>query len=149
MLKMSQRLNYIRNIVYDDTNIVSTVSDAPQTYNTILQEFKKNGSMRNVLRRRFSRLVKQGKVWKVFIPGTRFGVSLFLHPDPDYNIIVRPKDIGVDVFYFFEFEEDDVYLEISCYWSLNDEDWDEWAYHKKPLFIKKVDFRGGGFRFWQ
>lgn len=146
---MSQRLDYIRNIVYDDDNIVSTVKTAPQTYNTILQEFKENGTMRHVLRRRISRLVKQGRVWKVLIPGTRFGVSLFLTPEHDYNIIVKPKDVGVNVYYFFEYHEDDVFIELSFYWSLNDDSWDEWSYHKKPLFIKKFDFRDGGYRFWQ
>jgi len=127
----------IKKIVYDDDKIRNVIKNAPQSYNSILQHHKDNGTMQVVLRRRISRLVKKGSVWKLRIPGTRWGVALFCTPEHDYKIIVVDSLIGVKIYYFFEFKDYDTYITIDDYWEMNTKGWCEWNYKNIPLKIKK------------
>jgi len=51
--------DYIREIISDYDKIVDVISNAPQTYNSILQTCKDNGTMQQILRRRIRILSKQ------------------------------------------------------------------------------------------
>lgn len=127
----------IRTVVYNDENITSVIKNAPQTYNTILQHQKDNGSMQVVLRRRISRLLKQQKIWKLRIPGTRFGVAIFCTPEHDYSIMVEDSIIGVKIYYMYDMSEDDNSFTLENYWELKGPSYSKWQFYNEPKIIKK------------
>lgn len=127
----------IRKVVYDDANIRNAIANQPQTYNTILQHHKGNSTMNVVLRRRLSRLIKQDAVWKLRIPGTRFGLVIFCTPEHDYKIMVTQSLKGVRVFFMYDFESVDNVFVLNDYWELKGKGWSRWEYSSEPLRIKK------------
>ena len=138
----------VRNIVYNDEEIVKAIERAPQSYNTLLQHCYTNKTMDQVLRRRIKRLLKENKIWKVRVPGTRFGLVLFCVPEHDYKILVKQKIIGVSIYYMYELEEDDKYVILNNYFELKD-CWSKWEHKKETLKIPKYTLRDGGFRLWE
>lgn len=138
----------VRNIVYDDEEIVKAIEKAPQSYNSLLQHMYENQTMLYVLKRRIKRLLKEDKIWKVRVPGTRFGLVLFCVPEHNYKILVRQKLIGIDIFYMYDLEEDDNFVILNNYWELKD-CWSKWVYNDVPLKIPKYTLRDGGFRLWE
>jgi len=148
---MTEQEQAIRSIVYNDENIVNVIKEAPQTYNTLLKSMKDNGTFQCVLRRRIKRLVNQQQIWKLRIPGTRFGLVVFCTPEHDYKILsLNPVGFKtVKVFYFFDFEETDTEIILENYWQLAGPNWSKWEYCSEPKKIEKYKLRDGGFTFWQ
>lgn len=134
---MQDRETAIREVVYNDENIVNVVRESPQTYNSILKEYKDNGTMQVVLRRRLSRLVKNNSVWKLRVPGTRFGLVIYCTPEHDYKIIVVESLVGVKVYYLYDFKDYDSYIVVDNYWELVGKGWSQWKYSDTPLTVKK------------
>lgn len=105
--------------------------------------------MQVVLRRRTKRLLKEQLLWKMRVPGTRFGLVLFCTPEHDYKILVFHGMARVQIFYMFEYKEtkDDVILD--NYWELKGPNWSKWEYIDIPLKIPKHKMRDGVFRLWE
>jgi len=116
----------IKEKIQDIDLIVEEIKIQPQTYSTILKDEVYNTTCQFLLRKKLNRLVKQGVVFKTTIPGTRFGqVILYIEPK-EYNIVVENDRIGVNVYYFFEYETVGEYrMRIKKYWVLNDNKWIE------------------------
>lgn len=138
----------IREVVYDDDKIVECIRNAPQSYNSILKHLYNNKTMQLVLRRRIKRLLKLNKIWRMRVPGTRFGLVLFCTPEHDYKILISQKLIGVNIYYMYDFEDNDNFVVLNNYWELKD-NWSNWVYNEKPLKIPKYTLRDEGFRLWE
>lgn len=139
----------IRAIVSDDDNILNIIKNAPQTYNSLLQEFNVNGTLQQILRRRIKRLIKENKIYKLRVPGTRFGLVLFCAPDHEYKILVCQTLTGVNVFYMYVYDEDKYNIILKNYWQLNKPGWCHWNYNTSTLKIPKYALREGEFRIWE
>ena len=141
---------YIREILSDYDNIVNVIKSAPQTYNTILQKVcYKNGTMQQILRRKISKLLKLERIWRMRIPGTRFGVAIFCTPNHDYKILVSDNGlVGVRVFYFYDYKDDGINIILNNYWELKGPSYSSWEYNEDELVLKKFSLRGGVNRFW-
>jgi hypothetical protein len=138
----------ISEIVYDDYNIEDVVTQAPQTYNTILQHLHKNGTLLVILKRRISRLKKQGRLLMTRIPGTRFGMCLFMSPKHEYKVLILHTTIKVRVFYMYDFKTTDKEVILENYWELTGSHMDKWTYSDEPLSVKRYALRDGGFILW-
>lgn len=138
----------VRSVVYNDDNIVSVIKETPHSYYTILGDYRDNGSVQLVLRRRVSRLIKQSRIWRIRVPGTRFGLVLLLHPDRDYYIVTTNSSLGVNVYYCYDYSEDDFYLYIGEYWVLKGPKWSRWVHKLDSLKLLKSDGREGGVMIW-
>jgi hypothetical protein len=145
---MKSREDAIREVIYDDDNIIALIKHAPQTYNSILKEFYQCGTFQVVLRRRISRIFKNDKIWKMRIPGTRFGVVLFCTPEHDYKMIAYDGLGKTRVFYMYEFAEDDRDIIVEHYWELEGDSWNKWTYHNELLKIPKIGDRNTVVRIW-
>jgi len=145
---MKDKESAIREIVYNDDNIVQVIKESPQTYNSILQEFKDNGTMQYVLRRRVSRLIKQNRIWKMRVPGTRFGLVLFCTPEHDYRMITYDGLGKTRIFYMYDFDEDKHNFILNKYWELKGPNWSKWIYCETKLYIPKIGDRSSVVRFW-
>lgn len=147
--KMSQKEEVIKSIVYNDDNIVNIIKEAPQTYNSILKHLKDDGTLQVVLRRRLKRLVKNQRIWKMRVPGTRFGLAIFCTPEHDYKILVSHGLGKTRIFFMYDFEENDKEVILHNYWELLGPNWSTWQYSSEPLKIPKYALRNGGFRLWE
>jgi len=146
---MNKKEQSIRRVVYDDNNIVDYVKNSPQTYNSILQDFKDNGTMQVVLRRRISRLLKQNRLWKMRVPGTRFGLVLFCTPEHDYKMLTFDGLGKTRIFYMYNFEEDNKNFILENYWELKGPNWSKWKYFNDVITIPKLGDRNSVVRLWQ
>jgi len=147
---MNNKEEAIREIVYNDDNIVKLIKEAPQTYNSILQEFKDNGTMQCVLRRRISRLLKQNQLWKMRVPGTRFGLMLFCTPEHDYTMIAHDTIIGkTRLFYALDYKSTDNMIILENYWELKGPNWSKWKYENDILKIPIHGNRSDTVTIWE
>lgn len=121
----------IANKIYNIELVIEDVKKEPQTYSTILKENNFNCSLNIILRRKLNKLFKHGTLLKTSIPGTRFGqVIIYIEPRP-YRILVENSRIGVNVYYFYEFERvSKFYIKVKNYWKL---DYNKWVEYKEPL----------------
>lgn len=140
--------NEIRQILSDDDNIVDLIEDSPHSYNSILSSYKNNGTFQQILRRRLKRLCKENRVWKLRVPGTRFGLVIFCSTDAKYKILTSQTMIGVRIFYMYDYKEDDKYVILNKRWEL-DSQWIYWTKHEDELKIPKFSLKNGGFRLWE
>ena len=141
---MKNKEEAIREVIYDDNNIVACIKESPQTFNSMLKDFKDCGTFQVVLRRRMSRLLKQDRVWKMRVPGTRFGLVLFCTPEHDYKMICYNTIIGkTRVFYALEYETTDTFIILENYWELKGPNWSKWEYcndiFKIPVYGNRSD----------
>ena len=115
-----------REKVYDCCIIIDELKLQPHTYATILTDEEcYNATMQFILRRKLNKLCKEGKIYKTLIPGTRGQVILYIEPR-NYKIIVVNNRIGVNVYYFFKYEQiSKLYIKVDKYWLLNNTRWDE------------------------
>jgi hypothetical protein len=146
---MTDKEQLIRDIISDDDKIVMIISSAPQTYNSILQHMKDDGTMQQILRRRVSRLLKENKIWKMRVPGTRFGLCIFCTPDREYKILISQCLTSVKIYYMLDFNEDENNVILENYWELMGPNWSRWVYNDTPINIPKYRLREGGFRLWE
>lgn len=142
---MKTKEECIREVVSCDDKIFQVISQAPQTYNTILQTQKDCGTLQVILRRRVSRMLKEDRILRVRVPGTRFGLTLLCSQDRDYKIIVSDNRLHHRVFYCFDYDEMDTKIVLHNYWELKGPNWSRWVYCDDELNISK----GGLLRLWE
>lgn len=138
----------IREIISHDDNIVKLLKIRPETYKSILQSCCGPGTYDQILRRRIKRLFNEGRIWKLRVPGTRFGLCIFCDPNPDYKILTSQTMTGVRIFYMYEYEENNKYVILNKRWEL-DSEWIYWKKFEDELKIPKFSLRDGGFRIWE
>ncbi len=146
---MKDKEEFIRDIVSDDDKIVNVVKQAPQGYNSILQHMKDNGTLQVILRRRVKRLCKEQRLWKMRVPGTRFGLVLFCTPERTYKILISQGLTKVRIFYMFGVEDNGHHIVLKDYWELKGPNWSRWEFSDDILKIPKYTLRDGGFRLWE
>jgi hypothetical protein len=108
---------YIQSCVYNTDNVIEKLNVFPQTYKTILKQMCDDSTCQFILRRKINILLKQGKIYKSYIPGTRFGECLFYIVPKKYNIIIESGRAGSNVFCFFSYKKiNKFYIEtFDCY----------------------------------
>lgn len=132
---MSNTEQEIRDTILNIDKAISKINKFPQTYNTLLQQCKSNGTYQMIVRRKLNNMWKDGYISKAVIPGTRRGLVLFTSNEPDYEILVESARTGVNVYCFYNFEwKNDFALTLDKYWKLESEEWIE---HNKPVVISK------------
>ena len=146
---MKDKEQIIREIVSSDNNILSIISQSPQSYNSILQHMKDNGTLQVILRRRIKRLLKEHSIWKMRVPGTRFGLVLFCTPEHKYKILISQGLTRVRIFYMFNIKDTDSNIILKDYWELLGPNWSVWVFSDNVLKIPKYTLRDGGFRLWE
>jgi len=145
---MDEEEKNIREMLSDDDNIVEEIKECPHTYYTLLKNHYDNGTYQQILRRRLKRLVKEDEIWKMRVPGTRFGLVLFSLPNHKYKILISQGLVNVRIFYMYEYSEDDNDVILKKYWELKGTKWNRWMYSDDILKIPKFSLRDGGFRLW-
>lgn len=138
----------LRNFLSDDDNIEKLIKTRPQTYNSVLGIFNKNGTFQQILRRRLSRMFKEQRVWKIRIPGTRWGLVLYCHPNNDYKIISTYGIMDVNIYYTYKIKETEDNLIIKDCWELVGDNWSKWRKKEEGLNIPKNKLRYGCYRIW-
>ncbi len=113
-----------RERFWDINLVVQEIKEFPQTYNTILGEYKSNGTCQTILRRKLNNLLRQGVIYKTSIPGTRFGQAIFYSMPKKYFILVEAGRTGSTVFCFFAYKQvSRYYIQISPCWKLKNGVW--------------------------
>lgn len=112
------------NVLSDDELVFKQLENTPHTYKSFLDNHYKNLTYQKRLKRRLLRLVKQGFVWKISIPATRFGVSLFMKKNPDFWI-----------FSYQTYNDNYIYV-CKSFSNLNNKS----IKLKNPFFLKGPDF---------
>ena len=127
--------NKIDEKVWDINLILEELKELPQTYDTLLYGNKRL-TLSTILRRKLNNLCKSGDIYKLIIPGTRFGKVLFYHPQRKYNITILANRTGQnDIYCFYEYTNMDRYrMVIQEYWELKNS---QWINNKKELIIFK------------
>jgi hypothetical protein len=146
---MKTKEEYVREIISDYDKILEVISNAPQTYNSILQSCKDNGTMQQILRRRIRILLKEQRIWKMRVPGTRCGLAMFCTPIHDYKIIISQGMIGVRIFYLINYKETDAEIILNNYWELKGPNFSNWIYSDDEHVIKRYALRDEVFRIWE
>jgi hypothetical protein len=124
----------VQEKLYNTDLIVEELKSAPQTYATILKEEVYNATYQFSLRRKVNRLCKDGLIFKTTIPGTRFGQAILYIEPKGYRIVVEASRIGVNVYYFFNYERmGKFYIKLLKYWELSGVNWVE-KNNEKMLF---------------
>jgi len=114
----------IREKVYNIDLVIEEIKKFPQTYNTILQELKKDGTCQTILRRKLNRLCKDGAICKTSIPGTRFGKAIFFFNPKKYYILIEAGRMGSEVYCFFNYLRlGRYYIQLNKYWCLKEGFW--------------------------
>jgi len=117
-------MNEIRNKVHNINLVIEDIKIFPQTYNTILQELKTDGTCQTILRRKLNRSCKSGDICKMSIPGTRFGKAIFYCNSKKYYILVEAGRMGSEVYCFFDYiRRGKYYIQVDEYWFLKDGFW--------------------------
>jgi len=112
-------IDEIREKIYDISLVVKDIKKFPQTYNTILQECKSDGTCQYLLRKKLNKLCKEGVICKTSIPGTRFGKAIFYFMPKQYHILVEADRIGSHVYCFFKYENfSRFHIKVNEYWKL-------------------------------
>jgi hypothetical protein len=93
--------------------------------------------------------LKEEELWKMSVPGTRFGLVLFCTPEHKYKILISQTMTTVRIFYMFDFKEEKNNVKLDNYWELKGPNWSKWTYSDSVLVIPKYTFRDGGFRLWE
>lgn len=136
-------------MISDEQNIVQLVETAPQSYNSILQEMHTHGTCQVILRKKVNRLLKEQRLWRLKIPGTRSGLSLLVAPEREYKILVVQGLKGVKIFYLLDYKMDEKFLVIENFWELENKTWTKWVYKNEVMRIPKYSLRGEMYRLWE
>jgi len=125
-MKVEDKIDNIEILIYEMTLF-------PHTYNTILYEFYKNGTLQFKLRRKLCKLLKYDIIRKSIIPGTRFGMVIYYIKDKKYIILIEKLRYGVNVYYFFTYKiVNKFFIELKHYWILKNNVW-EFSNEKKLI----------------
>ena len=66
----------IKKKVYDITLVVQDIKEFPQTYKSILKEHESNGTLQTILRRKLSKLCKNGIICKSDLEHELLGINI-------------------------------------------------------------------------
>jgi len=131
-------LEEVKNKVHNIELVVEEIKKFPQTYDSILGEHHKNGTLQFILRRKISNLISEGELCKTSIPGTRFGKSIFFVHPKKYHILVEAGRLGSEVYVFFDYKhEGKFHMIVDKYWILKSGMWEEMN-EQKNFFEGKV-----------
>jgi hypothetical protein len=123
--------------LWDISNLVAQIKVCPQTYKTLLKENYRDGTCQLMARTKLNKLVKEGDICKVSIPGTRFGESLFYALPKEYKILVEAGRMGSRLYFFSDYKRlNNFFIEVKQYWELKDNEWVK-GYNKR-FFDGKV-----------
>jgi hypothetical protein len=123
--------NPIQEKIWNIQIVVEEIKLAPQTYETILKGESRNGTLLTILRRKLSRLVKDGIICKTTIPATRYSRIIYYSFPKKYSIIFETSRFGSNVFYFNTFNrKQKFYIEVPLYYELLHDCWVE-KYNKR------------------
>lgn len=115
------------DIVYDIDALLEKIKSFPQTYDTLMKRSFSNVTVHTIMRRKISRLCKEGVVCRCIIPNTR-GRKILLYCLPKkQNIIVKAERYGCSVFAFEKHERlggKKVYIKMKKCMKLNGSKWD-------------------------
>jgi hypothetical protein len=116
--------NPIEEKVWDISIVVEEIKKQPQTYETILKGEIKNGTLLTILQRKLNKLSKDGILFKVSIPATRYSrVIYFTMPKP-YHIIFESSRFGSETFYFETYKRTQrFYIHVDICWKLVHDSW--------------------------
>lgn len=131
------------NLLSDDDLVFNFLSDKPHTYKSFLDNHYGNLTYQKRLQRRLKRLVKQGDVWKISIPATRFGVALFMQKNPDFFIFSYQtyKDNFIYICKEFKFvDKKTIVLKNSM--MLKAPDFDFWKFYDEDVVLAD-GYKGG------
>jgi len=121
----------IREKIWNIQIVIDELVDFPQTYESILQDLKNDGTCQMILRRKLNTAVKDGLICKTTIPGTRYGKVIFYVIEKKYHIVVESTRFGSDVFCFADFKKlNNFVIEVQKIWKLNGDEWKK-MYGKK------------------
>jgi len=127
----------IKKKIYNIELVIQDINKVPQTYKTILGPCEKDGTCQFILRRKINNLIKQGRIYKTNIPGTRFGKAIFYIEPKHYNILVEAGRLGSDVYYFFSHKKiSKFYIQLGIYYKLENGIWVE--HNNKTIFEGNV-----------
>jgi hypothetical protein len=119
-------MNKIREKIWNINLVVDDIEKFPQTYKTILKELVEDGTAQTILRRKLSKLHKEGEICKTNIPGTRFGKCIFYSFKKNYTIIIEASRTGSKVYVLFSYEKvSTFYIKAEQYWILKEGAWIE------------------------
>jgi len=114
----------VKEKIWNIELVVADIELFPQTYKTILKNYCHDGTCQTILRRKLSKLCKNGIVCKTIIPGTRFGKILFYSKNKKYYILVDSERFGSVVYCFFKFKNlNKYYMKVSETWKLENSKW--------------------------
>ena len=109
------------NLIYND------LLNRPETYNTILQEYKNDWTQINKLRHKLNKLFSKGKILKTdirsIVNGTRRKTTLYFRYDKKYNIVVVLTRLGQRTYYFKSFTENKYSITLNSYYELVNDRW--------------------------
>tara|TARA_Y100000310_G_scaffold299655_1_gene334682 strand:- start:1216 stop:1632 length:417 start_codon:yes stop_codon:yes gene_type:complete len=125
----------IKEKVYDIEIVKEDLKSFPHTYKTILRQLQTNGTLQTILRRKMSKLCKNGEICKTSIPGTRFGKAIFYAYPKAYHILVESDRIGSVVYCFFDYrKKGKYYISLKEFWRLESGDWKK--YNKEQIIFE-------------
>jgi len=118
--------NPIEHKIWNIDLVVEEIKRAPQTYETILQSESKNGTLLTILRRKLSKLVKDGVLCKTVIPATRYSRVIYYVLPKNYFILFESSRFGCDVFFFYKYvKKQRLYIFAESYFHLEHNKWEE------------------------
>jgi hypothetical protein len=126
-------MNPIQHKIWNINLVVEEIRQSPQTYETILKSESKNGTLLTILRRKLSRLVKDGVLCKTVIPATRYSRVIYYIIPKKYYILFETSRFGCNVYFFYEYKKcQKFYIEAEVYYKLEHNVWQE--KYKKTFF---------------
>lgn len=114
----------VQERVDDISIVVQELQKFPHTYQTLLKERDKACTAKTIISRKLNKLIKDGEICRITIPGTRFGKSIFYVVPKPYYILVESTRFGSEVYYFYAFSHHDkITLKVNECFKLNKCEW--------------------------
>jgi len=110
----------------DIRKVIDKIKKSPHTYNSILEEEKTNGTYQFLLRKKLNRAIKEGKVCKTVIPGTRFGKCIFYTIPKEYTILIETGRLCNSIYAITKFKKvDSLRIKLLDYKVLKNDEWEK------------------------
>ena len=121
-------MDEVERKIQDIEIVLKEIDEFPQTYKTILKHKSSSGTCQIIVRRKLNKMISEGRICKMSIPGTRFGKALFYTEDKKYHIVVKgDRVVGSIVYCFFEYKKiNKWYIELEHFWILKTTEWEEY-----------------------
>jgi hypothetical protein len=109
--------------IWDKNELYNEIVKCPQTYESIMGG-EVNGTLNTILRRKLNTLCDDGEIYKMIIPGTRFGKVLFYCKNADYKIVIESGRMGNKIYTFRDFKKEGEFrIILNTYWMLDGYEW--------------------------